>query len=77
MKVWELLSGLLLCSLEGHTGSVTAVTVTGAPGALDGQQVVSGPDDNTLKQMRHLKMSGESSLLRQVQVPLNTCQRVR
>jgi len=41
--VWDLLSGLRLRSLEGHTDGVTAVAVT-----PDGK-AISGARDNTLK----------------------------
>jgi WD40 repeat protein len=44
IKVWELESGQMLRSLEGHTESVTSVAVT-----PDGQHVVSGSGDNTVK----------------------------
>ncbi len=42
--MWELESGRLVRSLEGHTGGVPAVALT-----PDGQQVVSGSEDRTLK----------------------------
>jgi WD40 repeat protein len=44
VKVWELGSGRLVRSLEGHTSSVEAVAVT-----PDGAYVVSGSHDNTAK----------------------------
>jgi WD40 repeat protein len=44
VKVWELESGRLLRSLEGHTGGVWAVAVS-----PDGRFIVSGSDDRTVK----------------------------
>ena len=44
LKVWDLESGKLLLSLEGHTNVVTTVVVT-----PDGRKVVSGSWDKTLK----------------------------
>ena len=44
LKVWELASGRELCTLSGHTDSVTAVAVTG-----DGRRAVSASEDQTLK----------------------------
>jgi WD40 repeat protein len=44
VKVWELESGRLLRSLEGHTGGVNAVAVS-----PDGRFIVSGSDDRTVK----------------------------
>ena len=38
VKVWDLASGLLLRSLEGHTNSVSTVAIT-----PDGSQVEPGP----------------------------------
>jgi len=43
IKIWDLASGRLVRSLEGHTKSVNSVAVTAAG------QVVSGSDDNTIK----------------------------
>jgi WD40 repeat protein len=44
VKVWELESGRLLRSLEGHTGGVNAVAVS-----PDGRFIVSGSSDRTVK----------------------------
>jgi WD40 repeat protein len=44
VKVWELESGRLLRSLEGHTGRVRAVAVS-----PDGRFIVSGSEDGTVK----------------------------
>jgi WD40 repeat protein len=44
VKVWELESGRLLRSLEGHTDGVRAVAVS-----PDGRFIVSGSDDRTVK----------------------------
>ena len=44
LKVWDLTTGGLLRTLEGHAGSVTAVAMSG-----DGTRAVSGSDDETLK----------------------------
>jgi WD40 repeat protein len=44
VKVWELESGRLLRSLEGHTDWVRAVAVS-----PDGRFIVSGSDDRTVK----------------------------
>jgi WD40 repeat protein len=44
VKVWELESGRLLRSLEGHTGGVNAVAVS-----PDGRFIVSGSEDRTVK----------------------------
>ena len=44
VKVWELESGRLLRSLEGHRGWVRAVAVT-----ADGRYVLSGSNDRTVK----------------------------
>jgi WD40 repeat protein len=55
VKVWELDTGRLVCSLEGHTGPVRSVAVTPDCGASpegsggSGRQVVSGAADNTVK----------------------------
>jgi WD40 repeat protein len=42
--VWDLETGILLHSLEGHTDRVTAVEIT-----PDGKQIVSGSSDKTIK----------------------------
>jgi WD40 repeat protein len=44
VKVWELESGRLLRSLEGHTGGVRAVAVS-----PDGRFIVSGSEDRTIR----------------------------
>ncbi len=44
LKVWELETGTLLRTLEGHTSSVDAVAIT-----PDGKRAVSGSSDTTLK----------------------------
>jgi WD40 repeat protein len=44
LKVWDLDTGSLLRSLEGHTGSVNAMVVT-----PDGEHIVSASLDKTLK----------------------------
>jgi len=44
VKVWEMESGRLLRSLEGHTGGVNAVVVS-----PDGRTIVSGSRDSTVK----------------------------
>ena len=44
MRVWDLASGRLEHTLKGHTGGVNAVAVT-----PDGQRIVSGSDDHTVR----------------------------
>jgi len=44
LKLWNLQSGEILCTLEGHTNVVNAVALT-----PDGTRAVSGSDDDTLK----------------------------
>jgi hypothetical protein len=44
LKVWDLASGALKATLEGHAGGVSACAVT-----PDGRRVVSASDDGTLK----------------------------
>jgi WD40 repeat protein len=44
LKVWDLTTGKLIRTLEGHADSVNAVAMSS-----DGTRVVSGSYDNTLK----------------------------
>jgi WD40 repeat protein len=44
LKVWDLATGAVLRTLEGHAGSVNAASVT-----PDGRRAVSASEDNTLK----------------------------
>ena len=44
LKVWDLASGAVVHTLEGHTNWVSGVAVT-----PDGARAVSAADDNTLK----------------------------
>jgi WD40 repeat protein len=44
LKLWDLASGRLLQTLQGHTDRVWAMTVL-----ADGRRAVSASDDNTLK----------------------------
>jgi WD40 repeat protein len=43
-RVWDLASGQLKATLEEHNKSVTAVAIS-----PDGNTLVSGSDDNTIK----------------------------
>ena len=44
INVWDVVSGQLLRSLEGHTRNVTSVAISS-----DGQQIVSGSEDWSIK----------------------------
>jgi WD40 repeat protein len=44
VKVWNLQTGEVQFTLQGHSDSVLAVAVT-----ADGKRVISGSDDNTVK----------------------------
>jgi WD40 repeat protein len=43
VQVWDLVTGRKLCSLEGHTGAVTALAF-----AIGGKRLVSGGRDGAL-----------------------------
>lgn len=44
IKIWNLITGELLSTLEGHTGTVYAVAIS-----ADGQTLISGSGDETIK----------------------------
>jgi WD40 repeat protein len=57
IKIWDLESGLLLCTLEGHEGFVHTAAIT-----PDGKQIVSaGSGDKTIRVWQ--LASGESRTL--------------